>query len=97
MRHSCLKNPIKVYSRFLVLIFIVLKYLGCSNSLIGNRRAIVLYWRVDFSIKRNISLYCLLTTFTQILTVFGRSIPLKKAFNSEFEDLIRLLINAESF
>ena len=43
MRYSCLKGPIRAYSRFLVSIFIVLEYLGCGSGLIGNYRAIILY------------------------------------------------------
>ena len=43
MRYSYLKDPIRVYSKFLVLVFIVLGYLDCGNSLIGNYRAVILY------------------------------------------------------
>ena len=43
MRYSYLKDPIKIYFKFPVLISIVLKCLGCINSLIKNCRAIILY------------------------------------------------------
>ena len=43
MRYSCLGDPIKVYSKFLVSISIALGYLGCGNSLIENRGAVILY------------------------------------------------------
>ena len=43
MYYSYLKNPIRAYPRFLMLISIVLKYLGCGNSLVGNYGAVILY------------------------------------------------------
>ena len=43
MRHSYSENPIRVYPRFLVTIFIVLKYLSYSSSLVKNYKAIILY------------------------------------------------------
>ena len=43
MRYSYLRDPIRVYFRFLILIFIVLGYLSCSSSLVGNCGAIILY------------------------------------------------------
>ena len=63
MHYSCLGDPIRAYPKFLVLISIALGYLGCSNSLIGNYRPIILYWGADFSIKYSILLYRLLMTF----------------------------------
>ena len=43
MRCFCLKDPIRVYPKFLVLISIVLGCLGCSSGLTGNYKAVVLY------------------------------------------------------
>ena len=43
MRYSCLKNPIRVYLKFLMLVFIVLGYLDCGNGLVGNYKAVILY------------------------------------------------------
>ena len=43
MRYFYLKNPIRAYSKLLVLISIALGYLGCGSGLAGNCRAVVLY------------------------------------------------------
>ena len=43
MRYSYLENPIGAYPKFLVLISIALKYLGCGSGLAGNYRAVILY------------------------------------------------------
>jgi hypothetical protein len=43
MRYFYLKDPIRAYPEFLKLIFIILGYLGCSNSLIKNYGAVILY------------------------------------------------------
>ena len=78
-------------------ISIALRYLGCSSGLIGNHRAVILCQGADFNIRRSISLYRLLITFTQVLNVSSRSIPIKEVINLGFKDLIRLLINTELF
>jgi len=52
---------------------------------------------VDFSVRRSISLYRLLMTFTQALRAFGRSTPIREVFSLGLRDLIRLLTSAESF
>ena len=43
MRRSYLGDPIRAYLKFLVLISIALGYLGCGNSLVKNRKAVILY------------------------------------------------------
>ena len=43
MCYSYLRDPIRAYPKFLVLISIVLGCLGCGNSLTENCRAIILY------------------------------------------------------
>jgi len=52
---------------------------------------------VDFSIRRSISLYCLLITFTQALRAPGRSIPIREVFSLGLKNLIRLLTSIELF
>ena len=43
------------------------------------------------------SLYYLLTTFTQALRAPSRSTPIREVFRLGLRDLIRLLISMESF
>ena len=43
MRCSYLGDPTRAYPKFLVSISIALGCLGCGNSLIGNRGAVVLH------------------------------------------------------
>jgi len=52
---------------------------------------------VDFSIRRSISLYHLLITFTQVLRAPSRFIPIREVFSLGLRYLIRLLISAELF
>ena len=63
MYRSYLKDPIKAYPKFLVLISIALKYLGCSSGLVGNCKTIILCWGADFSVRRSILLYSFLMMF----------------------------------
>ena len=63
MYRSYLKDPIKAYPKFIVLISIALEYLGCSSGLIGNCKTIILYWGADFSVRQSILLYYLLMMF----------------------------------
>jgi len=52
---------------------------------------------MGFGVRYSILLYYLLITFTQVLKAPSRSIPIKEVFSLGFRDLIRLLINTESF
>ena len=52
---------------------------------------------MGFGIRRSISLYRLLITFTQALRAPDRSTPIREVFNLGLKDLTRLLISAESF
>jgi len=52
---------------------------------------------VDFGVRRSISLYHLLITFTQASRAFSRSTPIREVFSLGLRDLIRLLISTESF
>jgi len=61
------------------------------------RGVVVLYWGAGFSVRRSISLYCLLITFTQALRAPSRFTPIREVFSLELKDLIRLLISAKSF
>ena len=63
IRYSYLEDSSKVYPRVLVLISIALGCLGQDNNLVDIYRAIILYYRAGFSIRRSILLYRLLITF----------------------------------
>jgi len=52
---------------------------------------------MDFSVRRSISLYYLLITFTQALRAPSRSTPIREVFSLGLRDLIRLLTSTESF
>ena len=52
---------------------------------------------MNFSVRRSISLYCLLITFAQALRAPSRSTPIREVFSLRLRDLIRLLISVESF
>ena len=56
-----------------------------------------MYQKADFGVRRSISLYRLLITFTQALRASGRSTPIREVFSLGLRDLIRLLISIESF
>ena len=58
---------------------------------------IVLYRGAGFGIRRSISLYRLLITFTQALRAPSRSTPIREVFSLGLKNLIRLLISTESF
>ena len=52
---------------------------------------------MDFGIRYSILLYYLLITSIQVLRAFSKSIPIREVFSLGLRDLIRLLINTESF
>ena len=52
---------------------------------------------MDFGVRCNISLYCLLIIFTQALRAPSRSIPIREVFSLGLRDLIRLLTSVKSF
>ena len=52
---------------------------------------------MDFSVRRSISLYYLLITFTQALRAPGRFTPIREVFSLGLRNLIRLLTSTESF
>jgi len=60
-------------------------------------RVTVLYRGVGFSVRRSISLYYLLMTFTQALRAPSKSTPIREVFSLGLRDLTRLLISAELF
>ena len=58
-----LGDPNGAYSRFPVLIFIVLGCLGYNGDLVGSRRAIIFCQEISFNVRCSILLYCLLMMF----------------------------------
>ena len=64
MRYSHSRDPNGAYPRFPMLISIMSRCLGCNSDLIGNHKAVMFCQEIGFGVRRSISLYRLLITFT---------------------------------
>ena len=80
MHHSHLADPSGAYSRVPVSIFIASESLWVLCSWWAE------YWGVCFKARRSMSLYKLLITLVQSVTVFGNLTPIRAIFSLGFRD-----------